>query len=275
MRMRRGGAALAAAALALTLGACGVIAGDTETLTDADTLVIGVKADEPGLGKRQRDGDFTGFDVAVARYVAHDLGFDAEHVRFTAITSADRESDLAQGKVDLVVASYSITPERGTKVSFAGPYYVAHQDIMVRGADDSIHDVHDLAGRRLCKVAGSDSWKRVINERKVVAEPVPARSYGQCADLLASGKVDAVSTDDLILAGLAARNPELKILNAPFSNEKYGIGIKKDDVQGCAAVNQVVTQMYQDATAQILLADWFGKTGLHTTDTVPQFAGCT
>src|SRR5690606_33139768 len=103
--------------------------------------------------------------------------------------------------VDLVVASYSITPKRKTQVGFAGPYYVAHQDILVRRSETRINNVRDLSGRTLCDVTGSNSYRRVREEKKIAVRPVESASYSECVDKLRNGVVDAVSTDDLILAG--------------------------------------------------------------------------
>jgi glutamate transport system substrate-binding protein len=258
--------------LALSLTACGV-GGGSSSVAAKDTLVIGVKADQPGLGLKKSDGTFEGFDVDVAKYVSRKLG--AKNVTFKAITSAQRETFLQQGTVDLVFATYSITPERKTKVVFGGPYYVAHQDTLVRESDTTIKTVHNLKSRKLCQVAGSNSWKRVTEEKKIAADLVPAPSYSACVNDLISGTVDAVSTDDLILAGFAAQKGQaVKLVNAPISDEKYGIGIKQGDLKGCEEINKAVTDLYLDGTAQTLLDKWFGPSGLKVTTTVPQFEGC-
>ena len=239
------------------------------------TLRIGVKADQPGLGLRLPDGRFVGFDVDVARYVAAQLGVRPDHITFVPVTSATREAALENGTVDMVIATYSITPERETKVTFGGPYYVAHQDTMVRAGDTAIRSVEDLKGKRLCQVTGSTSWERVTQELNIKAKLVPAASYSACVTMLRDGRVDAVSTDDLILAGFADRaGTAVRIVNAPFSYERYGIGIRKGDVSGCEAVNRAVSQMYLDGTAAALLQKWFGKAGLQLDTHVPQFEGC-
>jgi glutamate transport system substrate-binding protein len=259
-------------ALVLALTGCGV-GGGSSSVAGRGTLVIGVKADQPGLGLKQPDGTFQGFDVDVAKYVATKLG--AKHVEFRAITSAQRESFLREGTVDLVLASYSITPERKTLVAFGGPYYVAHQDTLVRAADTTIKNVRDLKGRKLCQVDGSNSWKRVTEERKIAATLVGATLYSTCVNDLTYGIVDAVSTDDLILAGFAAQQGQaLRLVNAPISDEKYGVGIRQGDVKACEEINKAITDLYLDGTAHNLLKKWFGPTGLKVTTTVPQFEGC-
>jgi glutamate transport system substrate-binding protein len=272
-RGRAGAAAVLALALSLATAACS--ASGPSSIVGKQTLRIGVKTDQPGLGLRLPDGQLTGFDVDVARYVAARLGVRPDHITFVPVTSATRETALENGTVDMVFATYSITPERETKVTFGGPYYVAHQDTMVRAGDTAIRSVHDLKGKRLCAVAGSNSWKRVTQELNIAATPVPAASYSACVAMLLDGRVDAVSTDDLILAGFAARaGPAVRIVNAPFSDERYGIGIRKGDLSGCEAVNRAVSEMYLDGTAATLLRKWFGKTTLQLDSHVPQFEGC-
>src|SRR6516225_4683274 len=271
-RRRAVAAAVVALALVLSLASCS--AGGPPSIVGKQTLRIGVKADQPGLGLRLPDGKFAGFDVDVALYIAAKLGVRPDHVTFVPVTSATRETALENGSVDMVIATYSITPERETKVAFGGPYYVAHQDTMVRAIDTAIRSVHDLKGKRLCAVTGSNSWKRVTQELNIAATLVPATSYSECVAMLLDRRVDAVSTDDLILAGFAAHEGSaVRIVNAPFSDERYGIGIKQGDLAACEAVNRAVSAMYLDGTAAALLHKWFGQTGLQLDTHVPQFEG--
>jgi glutamate transport system substrate-binding protein len=277
MRRRFGLAAVAAVLLPALLlaSACGSAAASPDSLLSKDSIVIGVKPDQPGLGVEREDGTFEGFDVDVATYVAGKLGFSPDEITFTATPSSEREASLKNGTVQLIFASYSITPVRKTEVSFAGPYYVAHQDTLVRADDANIKNVRDLRARRLCAVEGSNSYKRVIEEKLIPAHEVHANSYSECIQKLLNGEVDAVSTDDLILAGFAAAEGDrVRIINAPFTAERYGVGIAKGDLDGCEAVNRAITEMYQDGTAARLLEKWFGSTTLKPTESVPQFEGC-
>jgi glutamate transport system substrate-binding protein len=271
--LRRLGAALTALAAASALSSCGISNGP-DSVAHKSTLVVGVKADQPGLGLEKKDGTFEGFDVDVAGYVARKLG--AQKVIFKAITSGERETWLQNGTVDLVVATYSITPVRKTKVLFAGPYYLAHQDTLVRTEDyDTIRSVHDLKGKKLCNVPGSNSFNRVYTEKRIPAISVPGDTYQACIDELAAGRLQAVSTDDLILAGFVREHEgAMRLVNNPFSDEKYGIGIKQGDVEGCEDINKAITDMYQQGVAADLLDKWFRASQLQTVKSVPQFEGC-
>jgi glutamate transport system substrate-binding protein len=271
--MRVGRILGAALALAAALAGCGTGGGD-KSVAGKDTLVVGVSKDQPGLGQRQPDGTFKGFDIDVASYIGAHMEKSPKKVVFKVVQYSEREKAVQTGKVDLVVSSYSITPERKTKIAFAGPYYVAHQDTLVRRTDTAVHNVRDLSGRRLCAVNGSVSWQRVTVERNVPAHLVQAATYGDCLTKLTNDSLDAISTDDLILAGFALENNAVRFVNAPISDERYGVGIRQDDVTGCEDVNKAITQMYLDGTAAKLLKKWFGKTDLKLTTTVPQFEGC-
>jgi glutamate transport system substrate-binding protein len=261
------------AGAALVASGCGLEAGEAGSVAAKRSLTVGVKADQPGLGLRARDGSYSGFDVEVAVYIAGRLGVPRERITFRTTPSSIREKALRDGDVDMIVATYSITAKRKTQVTFAGPYYVPHQDTLVRADEAAISNVRDLKGKRLCEVTGSNSWRRVIEERGIDATPVRAPTYSACMDMLASGRIDAVSTDDLILAGFAMGRP-VRIINAPFTDEKYGVGLRKGDLDGCEAVNRAITQMYQSGVAARLLRKWFSRSGLNLTTSVPQFEGC-
>jgi glutamate transport system substrate-binding protein len=263
------------AALATMVG-CRVGDGGPTSIADKHRLVIGVDADQPGLGTRTQIGGVEGFDVDVATYVAGRLGVPDERITFRRVPTGERDTVLREGKVDMLLATYSITPERKDIATFGGPYYVAHQDILTRGNDTSIANVRDLSRKRLCHVIGSYSWERVIDERGIPdVTGVPARSYRECVTMLTGDRVDAVATDDLILAGLAATTRAgVKLVNAPFNDERYGIGLRKGDLKGCEAVNRALTEMYQSGAAKTMLEQWFGSVGLQVNSSVPQFEGC-
>jgi glutamate transport system substrate-binding protein len=272
------GAAVAAAAtvaVVATQAAGGIDNATKGSIIGKSSLTIGVYSDRPGMSIRDAKGGYTGFDIDVAKYITGRLGVPADHLRWRSVSVAQRETVLLNGQADMVVATYSITPERMTKVDFAGPYYVSHQDIMVRADDRSVHNVRDLKGRRLCQIAGSISEERITKQRKIPVRLVPAPAYSDCMSKLINRSIDAVSTNDVILAGYAAQETRrARMVNAPFSDEPMGIGLHKGDVAGCEAVNKAITQMYQDGTAVRLLHRWFGPTGLKITTTVPQFQGC-
>lgn len=254
--------------LVLAFGLVGCSTADA-SIAGNEVIVVGVKADQPRLGFRE-NGTFSGFEVDVGTYIARHLG--AARVEFREVRSDNREQKLNDRVVDLVLASYSVTPYRAKLVTFGGPYYVAHQDIMVRRGETGIEGVRDLAGRKMCQASGSVSTERVVKGLSIPAKLVPGTSYSDCVAKLREGEVDAVSTGDLVLAGFSA--PDLEIVKAPFTDERYGVGMRKGDIDGCEAVNRAITTMFQDGTASELLRKWFGPSGLDLVEEVPQFEGC-
>ncbi|MFC9970888.1 substrate-binding periplasmic protein [Spirillospora sp. NPDC127200] len=256
-----------------SLTACG--RGSGESLLDKETLTVGVRPDLPSLGFRRTDGSFEGFDIDVARYVADRLG---KKVRFIPVLANDRIPALTSKRADLVLATLSVTPERKTSIAFAGPYFVSYQDVLVRGDERGIKGVRDLKDRKFCGVEGADPVKRLqaLNGMDRV-EVVEARDYNECMTKIANGDVDAITTNDVILAGLVKRagGGRYRLINSQISEQNTGIGVRQGDLDGCEALNKAVTRMYQDGTAMRLVGKWFAGTGLgRATVDVPQFEGC-
>lgn len=240
---------LGSALLLVTASSCGPAkVSPTDSLVTrasaADHLTIGIRFDAPGLSEHTIDGRFTGFDVDVATFVASELGVPAKGITWRETTSATRETDLTSGAVDLVVASYSITDKRKQVVSFAGPYFTTGQDLLVRRTSADIAGPEALNGRRLCSVTGSTPAQQVKDKYAQAVQLVEYPRYSDCVTALLAGQIDAVTTDAVILAGYVARDPELlKIVGKPFSKENYGIGLRKDDTQGVAAVDDAIRKM--------------------------------
>ncbi|MCL6735182.1 glutamate ABC transporter substrate-binding protein [Streptomyces neyagawaensis] len=251
--------ALTSVIVVLSVGACGNGGDDTgssvvDRAAKDKKLVIGVKADQPGLGLRTPDGSFTGFDIDVAKYVAKELGVDQKDITFKEAVSANREAFLQQGQVDMVVATYSINDARKQKVAFAGPYLIAGQDLLVRKDNKGITGPKSLNGKKLCSVAGSTSAQLIKDKYAKDVQLQEERTYSACVDRVLTGQLDAVTTDNSILYGYAAQHPDkLRVLDSPFSEEKYGIGLKKDDKKGRDAVNDALAKMVSDGSWDIAL----------------------
>ena len=145
---------------------------------------------------------------------------------------------------------------------FAGPYFIAGQDLLVRKGDDSIRGPEDLNGKRLCSVTGSTSAKNVKNKFANEVQLMEQPGYAECATALFSGIVDAVTTDDIILAGLAsASRGKLEVVGAPFTEEYYGVGIKKGNSALAAKINDAINQMVEDGSWQRAVEDNTRGTG--------------
>ncbi|KOU16890.1 ABC transporter substrate-binding protein [Streptomyces sp. WM6372] len=193
-------------------------------------LVVGVKEDQPYLGEKDpASGRYSGFDVEIAKMMAASLGFDPKTTEFKTIASANRETALQNGQIDYYVGTYTINDNRKKQVGFAGPYFMAGQSLLVRKNEKDIKGPDDLAGKKVCSAAGSTPYQRLQREYPQ-AVLVAYDTYSACVDNLLTYQVDAVSTDDSILLGYAAKVPEeLKVVGAPFSKEPYGIGVPRSD----------------------------------------------
>ncbi|MDF7640976.1 glutamate ABC transporter substrate-binding protein [Bifidobacterium sp. ESL0784] len=245
---RRVLAAFCALACVFTVAACG-------SGNEAGKIRIGIKFDQPGVGFK-KSGTYVGFDVDVARYIARKLGYSDDEIVWKEAPSKQREAMLQNGDVDMIVASYSITDERKKAVSFAGPYFVAGQDLMVRKDDHDITGPDSLNGKRLCSVTGSTSAEVVKQKFSSKVQLMEQPGYAECATALFSGIVDAVTTDDIILAGLASNaRGRLRLIGKPFTQEYYGVGVKKGDIKFAKKIDKAIAQMEKDGSWQRYIND--------------------
>jgi glutamate transport system substrate-binding protein len=282
MRTRTTGAIALAAATALTLAACG---GGEQPGTDGEngengdgTLTIGIKFDQPGLGFMEGNTP-SGFDVDVAKYVADKLGYSEDQIQWEEAPSAQRETLLSTGQVDLIFATYSITDERRESVSYAGPYFVAGQDLLVAEDDTEITGPDVLDGKNLCSVTGSTSAQRIKDDYSEGVNLLEQPGYAECVTALVAGQVDAVTTDDIILAGLGAQPAnagKVKVVGNTFSEEKYGVGIPKGEVELCEQINTALQEMIDDGSWESFVTANTEGTGYTPNEALnpPQFDPC-
>ncbi len=266
-----------AALLALSLAACTSDAGDDGTaeattepteeaeateeaaadfpegstmaaLADAGSVTVGTKFDQPGFGLlNPATNEPEGFDVEIAKIIADELGIPEDGITWTETVSANREPFIQEGRVDYVVATYTINDKRKEVIDFAGPYYVAGQDIMV--AKDNplgITGPDDLAGTNTCSVEGSTPAEN-IRTNFPGATLTLFDVYSKCAEALKNGQVESVTTDNVILLGLIAQDPEsFELVDNPFTEEPYGIGLQKGDDEFRAFINDVLEEAFED-----------------------------
>jgi glutamate transport system substrate-binding protein len=235
-----------------------------QAMSGRGRVTIGVKEDQPGLGFRDATtGQFSGFDIEIARMVAAGLGFGPDQIDYKPIPSAAREDSISRGDVDYYVGTYTINDKRKQLISFAGPYFQAGQSILVRADEAEITGPQTLKGRKVCSASGSTPIQRVRDQR--LSEPeniVEFQNYSQCVDQLLTNQVDAVTTDDAILAGYASQRPdELRIVGEPFSNEPYGIGLDKDDSVLRSKINNLLQAAEDDGTWQKIYDATLGRSG--------------
>ena len=237
------------------------------TMTQRSTVIIGVKNDQPGLGYlNPKTNKFEGFDVEIARLIAAKLGFDPEtKIKYKAIPTAAREQAISNGQVDYYVGTYTINDARKKQISFAGPYFIAGQSLLVKNDDQTITGPNTLQGKRVCSATGSSSIRRV-REQNLTDKIVEFQNYSQCVDQLLAGQVDAVTTDDAILKGYAAQDPQhVKVVGVPFSQEPYGVGLPLTDNALRAKVNDILEAAIADGTWKRIYAGTLGASGSDAT----------
>lgn len=288
MRMHKLKLAAVAVGLSTALAACGDAGGDTAggdtpevevqedaasqfeegsrmaELAEAGEITIGVKYDQPGLGFKDASADVpTGFDVEIAKLLAADLGIDPESdsVTWEETISDNREPYLQEGRVDLVLASYSITDERRQVVGQTGPYFLTGQQVLVP-ADSDVESIEDLKGEDVCSVTGSTS---LTNVEDAGANGVPAETYSQCAEDVVNGTVPAMSTDGSILLGLAAQyEGDLKVVGEEFSEERIGVGYPQENPEMCEWINETLTDAYDSGAWAEAFEATLGGDGVET-----------
>jgi glutamate transport system substrate-binding protein len=218
-------------------------------LHDTGRIRVGVKFDQPGLGFRNpATNKFSGFDFEIARIVAAKLGLTPDRISYREARTMDRERLLRDGRVDIVIASYSITDEHRQKVDQAGPYYVTHQQLLVRRKDrDTAADPARIPGDRICSATGSTSIRQW--QQRYGTQPVAKSTYTECVQRLLGGSIDAVTTDGAVLLGYAAQQPtKLAVVGIPFGTERYGIGYRKGDFAFCQFLTDTITRVRDDGS---------------------------
>lgn len=275
----------ASAALALSLSACGGSSSTTTNppvaekpsfaadstmakLASAGKITIGTKFDQPLFGQKGLDGKPVGFDVEIGKLIAAQLGIPADKIEWVETVSANREQFIKQGKVDMIVATYTINDKRKKEVDFAGPYYEAGQALMVNKDNNSITKPEDVKGKNVCSVTGSTPASTIVEKYGAVL--VPAATYSACLEPLRNHQVEAVTTDNVILAGFVSKEPDAFKLasDQTFTKEPYGIGLKKDDTTFRMWINDKLEAAEKDGSYKKAWEDTAG-TVIKTTPSLP------
>lgn len=226
----------------------GVTTGPTlDAIRARGRLIVGLDAGSNLLSYRDpATGEITGFDVGIAREIARDLLGNPDLVDFRILSSAEREEALQSSTVDIVAKTMSITCARRELVDFSTTYLRADQRVLVV-RNSGIRNVSDLVGRRVCIVDGTTSLER-MREVQPAASILTVPSWADCLVVLQQGQVDAVSTDDTILAGFAAQDPYLEVVGESLGTESYGIGITRGHDDLVRFVNGTLERIRADGT---------------------------
>ncbi len=220
-------------------------------------LVVGVDQNTRPFGYRDpATGALAGFDIELAREMARALFGDPTRIRFRTESSAQRPGNLTSGAVDLVVQTMSVTCARRRQIEFSSVYYEAAQRVLVPRRS-AVRSLADLGGRPVCSIAASTSIAAVqAAPSRPIAVAVPQKS--DCLVLLQQGQVDAISTDDTILAGFAAEDPTLEVRGPSVGVEPYAIGVAPQHTDLVRFVNAVLDRLRADGTWARIFTDTYG-----------------
>jgi glutamate transport system substrate-binding protein len=247
-------------------------------LADAGAVKIGTKFDQPGFGLANLEGDPEGFDVEIGKIIAAKLGIADDKITWVESPSKVREENIEQGKADMVIATYTINDERKKRITFAGPYYEAGQQLMVKSDNSAITGPDSLKSNpdaKVCSVTGSTPSENIKEYLASDKQLVLFDVYSKCADALRTGQVDVVTTDNVILLGFVGDSDgAFKVVGDRFTKEPYGIGIKKADTKFCTFINETLKAASDDGSYAKAWDDTAGKVEGAIKPTLPTADTC-
>lgn len=217
------------------------------TLASAGEITIGTKFDQPLFGLAGPDGTPEGFDVEIGKIVAANLGIPADKIKWVETVSQNREPFIQNGQVDIVIATYTINDTRKEVIDFAGPYYIAGQSFLVaKGNPAGISSPQDLGDNTICTVIGSTSEKNI---KEYTDNVITVDKYSDCLEPIRTGQAQALTTDNVILAGLVDQTgDEFEVVDETFTEEPYGIGLKKGDDEFRTFINDTLQESFDDGS---------------------------
>jgi ABC-type amino acid transport substrate-binding protein len=258
MKMEKILALLAAFGILSLLFLGGAEAGTLQDIKARGKLLAGVKTDFPPFGFVDEKGVNKGFDVDMAKAIAKELFGKEDAVEFVAVTSGNRIAFLTTNKIDIILASMTITEERKKVIDYSIPYFMSGHLILVH-KDSPITKYQDLAGKKIATTQGS-TGDIVIGELVPTADRIKFQHNSESLQSLKDRRVDAFVQDDVLLIDLQKRNPELKIVGwPPFRPAPYGLGVRKGDKEWVDFVDATITKLKKSGEYQKLWDKWFGE----------------
>jgi ABC-type amino acid transport substrate-binding protein len=224
-------------------------------IQEAGELVVGVKFDVPPFGfENPESGEVEGFDVDISREIADRLGVDLE---LTEAISDNRIPFLQDERVDMIASTMTITTDRDAEVDFSTPYFIAHGRILVP-EDSDISGIEDLAGTRVCTALGS-TYEATLRSQAPDARRELVDSYSECFELIQTGAVDAVSTDDVILTGMIIQDDSLQLVGDELTTEPYGLAFTEGETDMQEFVDGVLNEIFESGRWTEIYDEWVGQ----------------
>lgn len=243
--------------------------GQLEKIQKRGRLILGTSQSTFLFSYRNAfTGKLEGFDVDMGRQIAQAIFGDPDKIQIKVIGNDQRVPLAASGAVDLVAYTMTMNCARWKSVNFSTVYYDAGQEVLVSTASTA-KDIHDLGGKKVCAAVGSTSLDNIA---KVPEKPIPVGrpTFADCLVAFQENQVDAISTDDTILRGLAAQDPYAKLVGTPFTDEPYGLAMPKDD-QFTRFVNAVLEKNRKNGTWTATYDKWLGRYGKAPAPPAPEY----
>jgi ABC-type amino acid transport substrate-binding protein len=237
--------------------ASGAAAGTLDDVKKRGKLVAGVKTDFPPFGYVDAQGKHLGFDVELGHLFAQALLGDPAKVEFVAVTSGNRIPFLQSGKIDIVIATVTITDERRQVVEFSDPYFLSGSLVLVPKASP-VKDVKELNGKTVAVIQGAIQDQDLAQ----LAPQANRVKFGKVSEALLAvkgGRADAYVHDDVLLLSLVKDHPDVKVVGKPFIPRPYGIAVRKGDTELMGWVNGQLQKMRADGTYDRLWKKYFGE----------------
>lgn len=200
---------------------------DLSRIMKQDKITIGVRTDTMPFGFKDKNGDYAGYDIDIAKIIATALIGDDKKIKFVTVTASDRIRKLITNEVDMLVATISITEPRQRILDFSVPYYAAGQAMMLPANSDII-SLRELSGKKVIIVYGSTS-ERSIRSSIPNVNVIGYKTYDAAYQAMKSGVADALIADDTLLYRYTLNDPSLKLLPKRYSKEYYAIAFRKDE----------------------------------------------
>lgn len=198
---------------------------DLQAIRDRGHLIVGVRDDTAPFGYRDKQGNLTGFDIELAHKIAENLLDDSSKVEFVVVRADDRISALNTKKVDMLIATMTITQQRLRVLDFSEAYYVAGQAVMVR-KNSQYSSLNEMADKRLIVVYGTTGEKSLRNIYPS-AKIVGVKTYPEAFDALKKGEAEAIVADDTVLLGYSLKDKNVRLLSKRYSREPYAVAFRQ------------------------------------------------
>ena len=229
-----------------------------EEKKEGDTFTVGFDQDFPPMGFVGDDGEYTGFDLELAKEVCDRNGweFNPEPIAWDS-----KDMELESGNIDCIWNGFTMTG-REDDYTWTEPY-MANQQVFVVANDSDINSQADLAGK-IVEVQADSSAEAALKEAPELTatfkELLTTADYNTAFMDLEQGAVDAIAMD-VIVAGyqIQQRNADFKILDDSLSEEEYGVGFKKGNTELRDKVQSTLEEMAEDGTLQEVSEKWFSK----------------